>query len=127
MRIFILEDNEERMRIFREWLGPEHSITHIKTVKDVDKFNPPYEWIFFDFDLGHVSEGWDEQNDNGSKVALALKDKINESASIVIHSYNPGGAEAIKNDLKGLGASKAPFGSKLFTDIMKFISRGSVN
>lgn len=128
MKIFIVEDNDERMRIFKEWLAPtNHAITRIKSIRNIDRFDPPYEWIFLDFDLGHVNEGWDEANDNGGKIALALRDRINEDASIVVHSYNPSGAAQIKAHLDHLGAQLAPFGSKLFTDIMKFISKGSVN
>lgn len=125
MRMFIVEDNKERMKIFREWVGSDHEITHIRSVKEVGQFKPPYEWIFFDFDLGHTRDGWDQINDNGGACARAVRAKINPDASIVIHSYNPVGAETIKRDLEGLGASKAPFGGVLFTEIMKYIARGS--
>lgn len=50
MKVFILEDDPERMRVLRQIL-PTADITHILSCTQEQEFQPPYDVILLDHDL----------------------------------------------------------------------------
>lgn len=97
MKILILEDDAERIKLFRQNLiGHDLDITDsskqaIKLLKS-NKYNV----IFLDHDLGgkqNVASG----EDTGYEVALWLsKNPERKPNQIIIHSYNPVGRQNMK-------------------------------
>lgn len=96
MRIFILDDSEERLRIFRSKLIG-HAVITAKTVSEaisaLDR-DGPFKYIFLDHDLGGqamVPSG----PGTGYEVAQWLSQHPEKTINcdIIIHSFNPDGAK----------------------------------
>ena len=115
MNIFILEDDPYRIRLFREWLI-KHKLTFADSCFQVDRFQPPYDLIFLDHDLG--GRQLENHEDNGEAFAKLIQDRINFPTTIFVHSYNPVGVARIARVFDGLHVVINPFGtwiSTLFT------------
>lgn len=121
MKIFILEDDSERMVYFRERLL-KHSITHVESCAEVAKFCPPYNVIFLDHDLG--GRQMESHEDDGLQFVRLVKDRMNTDAVVVVHSYNAGGAERMLAELgEHLNVIYAPFRGDVFESIMGEIDK----
>lgn len=109
MKILILEDNQERIKLFKEWFK-EHDLTICETAKEcLSKLHIRYDWIFLDHDLGgEIFVDSDEEN-TGYQVAKKIPDTINKDTDIIIHSLNYVGAMRMKNKLKNV--KYVPFGT----------------
>lgn len=105
MKVFILEDDPQRMLWFRETFI-DHEITHAESCTQVDRFQPPYGAIFLDHDLG--GRQLEDYEDNGAAFARLIAPKIAESDMVIVHSYNADGAKAI-NAVLGGGCYMEPF------------------
>lgn len=114
MRVFILEDDLTRVQFLRELLM-DHDLTIVDSCKDVGRFNPPYDLILLDHDLG--GRQMTEHEDDGYAFIKLIKDHINPKAEIIYHSYNPGGAARMWAELDGRGYV-APFRSGAFNRIL---------
>jgi CheY-like chemotaxis protein len=101
MKILILEDNAERIRIFKKHLEHEHELYFFDQVEEaeraLDEFGP-FECIYLDHDLdGRVFVDPEEPN-TGYQLAKAIAER-NVDARIVLHTMNPFGAARMKEVL----------------------------
>jgi CheY-like chemotaxis protein len=101
MRIFILEDSEERRRIFREMLSPPHTLSffgHVKEAKTALVADGPFDLIFLDHDLDNRVFVDSEEENTGYQLAKYIAEN-NVRSKIIIHSMNPYGAERMQQVL----------------------------
>lgn len=90
MKIFILEDDPERIRYFRELFYADHTVDVASSCVEVDKFQPPYDLILLDHDLGRRQMA--EHEDCGLTFVRLVKDKLTKDDLVIVHSYNHDGA-----------------------------------
>ena len=114
MKVFILEDDIERLRWFRDSLkGHEIEYTDNWIMADKLLKENKYDRIFLDHDLG-LAEG-DTDINNGLTVARNIAGTINNDTPVVIHTQNPVGARnmhaAIYYDAGNTDVTIAPFGT----------------
>ena len=94
MKILVLEDMETRINYFKQHLEG-NNLTIVSTAKDaIDILDKDLEWdyLFLDHDLGNKVFVDINMENTGSTVAKFLSDK-NITANIIIHSWNPVGAQ----------------------------------
>ena len=85
LRVFVLEDDPDRIRQLTEWLiGCEWDC--IQTCIREYEFKPPYDLILLDHDLGGRQLA--DHEDCGLTFVKLVKDRINIEADIIVHSYN---------------------------------------
>lgn len=116
MKVFILEDDPERIRWFREYFFNDE-VTFIESCKQADQFKPPYDLILLDHDLG--GRQLEDHEDSGTTFATLIKDKLEDCPFIIIHSYNAVGAGRMRAVL-GRGYY-APFHGDMFHDLLAVI------
>lgn len=112
MRIFILEDNKERIEQFMQNLEG-HDVTISKDPKeaiDIIKNQEPFDYICLDHDMGNVFE----QPGEGTGYELAAwlaKHPEKKPRKLLIHSMNNVGAAAMMRVLgdAGIRATYIPF------------------
>lgn len=118
MRILFLDDDEFRHKaITRTCIG--HELVRVYTVPEFVSAlgDGPYDVIFLDHDLGgkQMVES-DGEEETGYHAALAIIDLsiALRPKMVVIHSYNPVGAEIMCRKLieNGISAYKIPFDSR---------------
>ena len=117
-RVLILEDSEQRIKLFKEFLGGKCRLHIYKTAWSAitNIQNLKYDLILLDHDLGgrvYVTE--DSENGTGYDVAKAIPNTINKTTLVVVHSFNPTGVHNILNVLPN--AKYIPFGEQLFKSI----------
>jgi CheY-like chemotaxis protein len=112
MKIFVLEDNEERNVSFRKWLAG-HDVTYVEdawTAHPILK-NKKFDLIFLDHDLGNRSNVNSDDPNTGYAVAKEIKNGVNKDTQVIVHSMNPNGAINILRVLKSSNnAFHRPFG-----------------
>lgn len=119
MKIFILEDDPARMLWFRERLIAHH-IDHAESCAHIDRFQPPYDLIFLDHDLG--GRQMTEHEDDGTHFARLIASHINGSTEVIVHSYNADGAQRIRSVLMDAGVrvwGHAPFRGNWFNALVE--------
>lgn len=118
MRIFVLEDDPARLQWFRERLF-DHDVTFADSVTQVKRYQPPYDLVCFDHDLG--GRQLDAHEDNGEAFTKKVLEQIvkqDPQPFLVIHSYNPDGARNIHRVLERLSVFVAPFRGPTFNAVM---------
>lgn len=103
MKILFLDDNRERRMKFAGVNGVKHSITF---AKNLDTFmrawkKDTYDLVFLDHDL--AEEHYAGTSDEGSGLTCArymLDNMPTNKPQVIIHSFNPVGAENIYNLLR---------------------------
>ena len=119
MRVFILEDDPARQELlFAKLRG--HEIYCIDSCAWIDTFQPPYDLILLDHDLG--GRQFEEHEDSGTRFAELIQGKTGY-ARIIVHSYNPAGAERMCKILDLHDGDWIPFGSKAFWDAIESVAR----
>lgn len=121
MKIFILEDDLTRIGLFAEALGELfHTSTDVATdmTEVPDLYKPPYDLLLLDHDLDYRQMvGSGDPNTGYSFVKHYMECPIPDpQPEIVIHSYNPSGAQNMENLLRARGYTKIaqiPFGLNL--------------
>jgi len=100
MKILILDDDQNRHKIFAQKLiGHEvvHTYTAMATIAHLK--NDTFDYVFLDHDLGgkvFVESG----EKTGFQVAEWLSHNVkHQPTNIIIHSFNPVGAQNMKNVL----------------------------
>lgn len=110
MKIFILEDDENRNRIFQnmfkkhDLIMTEFAIEAIKSIH-IKK----YDIIFLDHDLGGRQMVDSSYENTGYTVAKEIINSINKHTRVIIHSFNPVGAKNMNDIL--IHAERRPFGT----------------
>lgn len=121
MRIFILEDNSNRIAKFKqELIG--HTVDYAKSVEEGTSlvFSNQYDLLFLDHDLGGEEMVDSFSESTGYKLAewIASFTK-NKEISCVVHSCNPAGADNIVRVLPH--AVKMPFPSLDIASVVKWV------
>ncbi len=125
MRIFVLEDDYTRIVKFRKrFVG--HDVTFADSCAQYEEaFKPPYDLICLDHDLG--GRQMSDHEDNGEEFAKLITtpeslawfnaDPARIPLAIIVHSFNPEGADRIAYTMRVLcpNVFKCPFGFKQFT------------
>lgn len=119
MKVFILEDDPLRMTVLRRLL-PTADITHVVSCVEADQFQPPYDLILLDHDLG--GRQMDEHEDCGLTFVRMVNRRFDSDTPIVIHSFNPDGANAMAHVLRDCNVYLAPFGFAMFKRILLQLS-----
>lgn len=143
-KVFVLEDDPARVQHFREVFANAAELTIIDTCADTDKFQPPYDAIFLDHDLGgrqmtdgrcvhcgsvagsdtscaFCKDGTDAE-DCGTQFVTLVKDKLALDDIVIIHSYNSEGAKRMLALLPAeTSAVYVPFRGKAFDAIVEML------
>lgn len=116
MKVFILEDDPGRIRWFRErFIG--HDVTFIESCTEADKFQPPYDLILLDHDLG--GRQMNEHEDCGLTFIKLIKNKLTAEDTLVVHSYNSVGATRMLKEIPHvLLKVYAPYRGVMFDTLM---------
>lgn len=106
-RIFILEDDESRMKFFRRGaanlFGEGVIITHANNAHAAKKVlrKHPWDLIYLDHDLGGEQMVSTKHENTGSEVARWIAENEDEitfnGTYIIIHSFNPDGARHMRD------------------------------
>lgn len=114
MRVFLLEDDSERI----EWFYNTFSDAEIHLAKNVDDGkellqNNCYDILFLDHDLEARHYASDCANDlnTGYGVACFLEENqgCQPDAIVIIHSLNPGGSVRMKQALRDRNVFQIPY------------------
>lgn len=117
MKIFILEDNPDRISWFRDHFSGD-DITVAVSCTQVDRFVGGYDIVFLDHDLG--GRVLVDHEDNGEAFAKLIKDNIGH-AHVIVHSYNHDGAGRILAVLPQ--GHRAPFCGPIFYALVANFTR----
>lgn len=112
------------MDLLRRHYLPTADITHIESCVQADQFQPPYDLILLDHDLG--GRQMDEHEDCGTTFVDLVKDRVPREAVVVIHSFNEAGAWRMATGLRQHGVRNiivAPFASGAFKRVL-YSARG---
>lgn len=120
MRIFVLEDKPERIITFHDAFKPVGSILvdYIQTANLWAEFDPPYDYVFLDHDLGG-REG-ERHEDCGLTFLMQTQRRLETMAKwdadgveIILHTYNSDAAgrmlEYLAAKVPTLSAKWMPF------------------
>lgn len=116
-RIFVLEDDAQRIALF--WrAGIGHDLTLAKDVAEaIKKWQPPYDVVCLDHDLGGEVYVSSEHQNTGAGFARWLAEHAApaQCPRVVIHSYNMPGAANIDATLTAAGwrCVRWPFGKNV--------------
>jgi len=104
MRIFILEDDANRIGWFTEEFGDEELVfcNHATPALDILAV-VKFDVAFLDHDLGGRTYVPSSDPNTGYRVAQGLAVSINRHIPVIIHSFNPDGAKNIRFALKNGG------------------------
>jgi len=99
MKIFVLEDSQERIN----WIKGNLNFADIDIAMDmceIDNFRGGYDLLMLDHDLGDRQMVDSSDENTGFEFCKWLVNNYqNKETDIVIHSHNPSGANAMKNHL----------------------------
>jgi CheY-like chemotaxis protein len=108
----LVENDPVRIKWFKNQLRPLCTLTVCETAKqgmcavEKDKF----DMIFLDHDLDHRIFVTSEDPTTGYQVAKKIPETVNSKTPVIIHSFNPEGAENMRALLKEQ-ATKMEYGS----------------
>lgn len=101
MKIFILEDNPERMKFFRWYFSVEKfQIFHADNVFDAEiiyEKEEPFDLLLLDHDLGGEVYVDSNNQNTGYQFAKFLITKDLKNIPLIIHSLNPYGVDNMKS------------------------------
>ena len=112
MKIFILEDDAERIKSFKKIKGINNELfiyDNINEVKRAYLEKGPFDFYYFDHDLDNRTFVPSNEPNTGYQVAkwIVENDKTILSKPVIIHSMNYEGAQNIKSVIPN--ASYVPF------------------
>lgn len=123
MKIFILEDNKNRMVKFRrELIG--HYIDHAETIEEGTSLvvSNKYDLLFLDHDLGGDEMVDSNESNTGYQLARFIASFTkNKETPCIVHSCNPAGADNIVNVLPH--AIKLPFISLNIASAVRWVEK----
>lgn len=112
MKIFILEDDEQRILAFKRSFG-QHNLYIVSNVNEaiiLYKKHKPFDVVLLDHDLGGRTHVSSFEENTGYQFAKYLSLK-KEKPNVVFHSWNVPGVEKMKEFFPR--APHIPFGSRL--------------
>ena len=95
MKILILEDNAERIRIFKRNLERKHELfifDQVEDAKNAIDSDGPFERIYLDHDLDQRIFVDSDEDNTGYQLAKYIAEKKID-ADVILHTLNPYGAE----------------------------------
>jgi len=100
MKIFVLEDDENRIERFKQALK-QHDVDYVIDISDVENgYHPPYDLYFLDHDLGGlIYVDSHAQNTGYTFCKWLYENHPEEKGVVVIHSLNPSGTDNMKSFL----------------------------
>ena len=107
MKVFILEDNENRMNLFNRIMRmkyPDATVYHAETVAqaaDILEKEQPFDYLFLDHDLGGMEFVDSSEEETGYHVVQFIVKNGIKYNNAIIHSANPVGARRMADDLPG--------------------------
>jgi CheY-like chemotaxis protein len=127
MRIFILEDDHERIKTFRRKLigheivvaeTAQEAINALGTHKDAMTRASRFDLIFLDHDLGGEQMVSTAGRNTGSEVVRWMVTEMGKCPSVIVHSLNTPAALEMQNKLCEIGVDchRIPF-TKLVHDL----------
>ena len=132
MKIFILEDNPERMHYFSGIMINE-SLVITNNVEQGRKIlqNEKFDYIFLDHDLGGQVYVASEDRNTGHYLCKHIHESLNADTPIMIHSWNENGAKNMINTLennghKGKVEYKAFMSEEFYNAVEELIRSGVV-
>lgn len=117
-KVLLLEDDPDRLRWFRQRLpaGLFHTSSADEAIQKIAT-SEPFDVMFLDHDLSIADQSYrlreNHEFNSGSKFAQSFVEHGFVANSIVIHSWNPGGAVNMAHIFEQYGAKAAylPFGT----------------
>jgi len=108
MRVFVLDDDEERLKWFKRYFSKDQVDTALDVPSAIEMLDAnDYDAVFLDHDLLPEHYGAKDHDDEHSGYAvahaLAQEAKRQRSATIIVHSLNPDGALRMTELLHGAG------------------------
>lgn len=98
MKILIIEDSNERIKAFKR-LFKYHELHFAKSGSEaIEKIPQGWDLISFDYDLGGA--------ETSEEAARFLGKNPGYTKDVVIHSYNPVGAEKLNKIFSGFPARR---------------------
>ena len=107
MKILILEDDENRIELFKSVIDPRNRIHICRNMYEAEgRWDPYYDIMLLDHDLGERATGYD---------FVKMYHRGFSNADIVIHAWNCVGARRMQDFLKDQGFKSRiePFGDNL--------------
>jgi len=122
MNILFLDDSEERQKIFRS----EFPHAHRCTIAADAIFNLGFgEWdlVLLDHDLGKEIYADSNGENTGAEVTRWILKNKPTIKRVVVHSFNPSGAEVMLKNLieAGYNPIYAPFNGAIFRQVLKSV------
>ena len=122
MKIFILEDDPNRIDWFKENLMTD-DLDITQDVAEAMKWlkSKEYDAVFLDHDLGGEVFVDSAEWNTGATVAQMIHETPNKVLDVVIHSWNPCGAKIMRDSMRANGVScfYFPFQNMDFLRIVK--------
>jgi DNA-binding LytR/AlgR family response regulator len=126
MKIFILEDDPNRVEWLKENFNPgielditEMAETGMKWLRERE-----YDVIFLDHDLGGERMVSSDVWNTGATVARMIHETDNKHLTVIVHSYNPSGAQIMIDSMrdKGVKCHYFYFRGEQFVSVVKQIN-----
>ena len=124
MKILILEDDDRRIRKFKQnFIGCELFITHLPETANRYLEEHEFDLIFLDHDLAddHYFKDTVCNETTGLCTAEFLGNNPNlcKDTTIIVHSLNPNGSERMMQALKDRAKHRIPFGDTLWARLIR--------
>ena len=116
-KVLFLDDDATRQQIIKSKLP---FIDQAYTAKGAISFLRvnDYDFIFLDHDLGNQSYVNSSEENTGAEVARWMRDCL-VTGEVIVHSFNPAGADYMMAELSAYRPVRAPFMSAQFKNIVK--------
>jgi CheY-like chemotaxis protein len=102
MKVFVLEDDETRVDWIRKNFDEKVEMDLTDEADEAITLlrNNKYDLVFLDHDLGGEQMVSSDHHNTGATVAKIMHETPNKDSVIIVHSYNPIGAENMMNSMK---------------------------
>lgn len=119
MKILILEDDDRRIRKFKEnFIGCQLFITHLPATANKWLEEEEFDLIFLDHDLADEHYIFDTNCSETTGLCtaefLGNNPHLCKNTIIIVHSQNPNGSERMMQALKERVKHKLPYGESMW-------------
>ena len=116
IRLLVIEDNEKRIGLFKQWMPPDIQATYVRSagravrVIKLDE-GTIYAGICLDHDLNDQIVAEEERGINGVEVVRRLIEHTSRDVPILVHSMNFSGGTSMFRMLEAQGftVTRIPF------------------